>query len=74
LTAITASTLTTVAVFLPVVFVGGIAGTLFRDLALTVTFALLSSLLIAVTFLSLGISYLQYLGLDGILGTMSAAP
>jgi HAE1 family hydrophobic/amphiphilic exporter-1 len=48
--AITASTLTTVAVFLPVVFVGGIAGTLFRELALTVSFALGASLLVAVTF------------------------
>ena len=49
-TAITASTLTTLAVFLPVVFVGGIAGTLFRDLALTVSFALGASLLVAITF------------------------
>lgn len=47
---ITASTLTTMAVFLPVVFVGGIAGTLFRDLAVTVTFALGASLLVALTF------------------------
>lgn len=47
--AITASTLTTVAVFLPVVFVGGIAGTLFRELALTVSFALGASLLVAMT-------------------------
>ncbi|MDP2871870.1 MAG: efflux RND transporter permease subunit [Bacillota bacterium] len=47
---ITSSTLTTVAVFLPVVFVGGIAGTLFRDLAITVTFALGASLLVALTF------------------------
>jgi len=48
--AITASTLTTLAVFLPVVFVGGIAGTLFRDLSLTVSFALGASLLVAMTF------------------------
>ncbi|MBS4032555.1 MAG: efflux RND transporter permease subunit [Clostridiales bacterium] len=47
--AITASTLTTVAVFLPVVFVGGIAGIFFRDLALTVSFALLASLGVALT-------------------------
>lgn len=44
--AVTASTLTTVAVFFPIVFVEGIAGQLFRDLALTVTFSLLASLLV----------------------------
>ena len=36
-TAVTAATLTTVAVFFPMVFVSGIAGQLFRDQALTVT-------------------------------------
>lgn len=47
--AITASTLTTIAVFLPVVFVGGITGILFKELALTVTFSLLASLVVALT-------------------------
>lgn len=47
--AITASTLTTVAVFLPIAFVAGIAGELFRPFALTVTIALLSSLLVSLT-------------------------
>jgi HAE1 family hydrophobic/amphiphilic exporter-1 len=47
--AVTASTLTTVAVFLPIVFVEGIAGQLFRDQALTVTFSLLASLVVAVS-------------------------
>jgi HAE1 family hydrophobic/amphiphilic exporter-1 len=47
--AISASTLTTVAVFLPIVFVEGIAGQLFKDQALTVTISLLASLLVAVT-------------------------
>ena len=47
--AITASTLTTVAVFLPIAFVGGLAGELFRPFALTVTIALLSSLLVSLT-------------------------
>jgi len=46
--AITSSTLTTVAVFFPIVFVKGIAGQLFNDLALTVTFSLLGSLVVAV--------------------------
>ncbi len=47
--AITASTVTTVAVFLPIAFVGGIAGELFRPFALTVTIALLASLAVALT-------------------------
>lgn len=47
--AITASTLTTVAVFLPIAFVGDLAGALFRPFALTVTIALLSSLLVSLT-------------------------
>ncbi|KKO45332.1 acriflavin resistance protein [Arsukibacterium ikkense] len=49
--AITASTLTTVAVFFPLVFVEGIAGQLFKDQALTVTFALLVSLVVALTLI-----------------------
>lgn len=47
--AVIASTLTTVAVFLPIVFVEGVAGQLFRDQALTVTFSLLASLIVAIT-------------------------
>ncbi len=47
--AIVASTLTTVAVFLPLVFVKGIAGQLFKDQALTVTFTLVVSLFVALT-------------------------
>ncbi len=47
--AITSSTLTTVCVFLPIVFVEGITKQLFTDLALTMTFSLLASLIIALT-------------------------
>nr|WP_218870168.1 efflux RND transporter permease subunit [Herbiconiux flava] len=47
--AITASTITTVAVFLPLAFVGDTTGELFRPFALTVTIALLASLLVALT-------------------------
>jgi HAE1 family hydrophobic/amphiphilic exporter-1 len=47
--AITASTLTTVAVFLPIAFVGDLTGELFRPFALTVTIAMVSSLLVALT-------------------------
>ncbi|MFP6615616.1 MAG: efflux RND transporter permease subunit, partial [Candidatus Hydrogenedentota bacterium] len=45
--AITAATVTTVVVFLPIVFVRGIAGELFKEQAMTVGFSLLSSLIVA---------------------------
>ena len=47
--AITASTLTTIAVFLPILFVEGIARQIFKDQALTVTYSLLVSLVVALT-------------------------
>jgi HAE1 family hydrophobic/amphiphilic exporter-1 len=47
--AVTASTFTNVVVFLPVIFVEGIASQIFKELALTVSFALLASLLVALT-------------------------
>jgi HAE1 family hydrophobic/amphiphilic exporter-1 len=47
--AITASTLTTIGVFLPVLFVPGIAGELFSDMVVTITFSLFTSLAIALT-------------------------
>ncbi|MBT5737183.1 MAG: efflux RND transporter permease subunit [Planctomycetes bacterium] len=46
---IIASTLTTIAVFLPLIFVQGIGGEIFRDQALTVTYSLLASLFVAIT-------------------------
>jgi len=49
--AVTASTLTTVAVFFPLVFVQGVAGQLFRDQALTVSIAMLISLVVAMTLI-----------------------
>jgi len=45
--AITAATITTVVVFLPIVFVRGIAGELFKEQAMTVAFSLLCSLVVA---------------------------
>jgi HAE1 family hydrophobic/amphiphilic exporter-1 len=45
--AVLASTLTTVAVFFPIVFVKGVAGQIFGDMALTVVFSLLASLVVA---------------------------
>jgi HAE1 family hydrophobic/amphiphilic exporter-1 len=58
--AITASTLTTVAVFLPLGFVGGLVSQFFLPFALTVTFALLASLICALTV----VPVLAYLLLD----------
>jgi len=51
--AVTASTFTTVAVFLPIVFVEGIAGQIFKDQALTVTFSQVISLVFALTLIPL---------------------
>jgi HAE1 family hydrophobic/amphiphilic exporter-1 len=48
--AILASTLTTICVFLPIVFIQGITAEIFRQMALTVTFSLLASLAVALTF------------------------
>lgn len=50
-TAVVASTLTTVCVFVPIIFVEGIAGQLFNDQALTVTYSLMASLLVALTLI-----------------------
>ena len=46
--AVVASTLTTICVFVPIVFVEGVAGQLFADQALTVTFSLAASLVVAI--------------------------
>ncbi len=56
--AVTASTLTTLVVFLPVLFVPGIAGVLFNDMAITICFSLTVSLLVALTFIPLASSRL----------------
>lgn len=57
--AITASTLTTVVVFIPIAFTTGIASRLFRELALTVTYSLCASLIIAFTLVPLMASRLM---------------
>ncbi|MEL7185328.1 MAG: efflux RND transporter permease subunit [Pseudomonadota bacterium] len=59
--AVVAATLTTIAVFFPMVFISGIAGQLFKDQALTVTFALVFSLLVALTVIPM----LASLGAEG---------
>jgi len=50
---IIASTLTTVVVFVPVLFVPGIAGVMFNDMVVTVCFSLMASLLVALTLVPL---------------------
>ena len=52
-TSVVASTLTTVAVFLPLGLSGGIAGMMFKDFSLTLAFLILSSLVIALTLVPL---------------------
>jgi HAE1 family hydrophobic/amphiphilic exporter-1 len=59
--AITAATLTTIAVFFPLVFVTGIAGQLFRDQSLTVTYSVVFSLFAALTLIPM----LACLGITG---------
>ncbi len=49
--AVVASTLTTIAVFFPIVFVEGIAGQIFGDLSLAVVFSLLASLMVSLFFI-----------------------
>ena len=49
--AVVASTITTICVFLPLVFVQGLSSQLFRPMSLTVTFSLFASLMIALTFI-----------------------
>lgn len=47
--AVIASTLTTVAVFLPLIYVEGMVASVFKDMSLTITFSLLASLIVALT-------------------------
>lgn len=55
--ALIASTLTTVAVFLPIVFVKGVAGLLFKEQALTVAYSLLGSLVVALLLIPMLCAY-----------------
>ncbi len=56
--AVTASTLTTIAVFGPLIFVSGMIGQLLQDLAYTICFALLASLVVSLTFVPMACSVL----------------
>ncbi|MGC8549951.1 MAG: efflux RND transporter permease subunit [Acidobacteriaceae bacterium] len=52
-------TLTTVSVFLPLLFVGGLAGLFFIPFALAITFALLASLFLSITLIPLALGFLR---------------
>lgn len=56
-TSVIASTLTSIVVFLPIIFVKGIAGSIFGELAFTISTALLSSLVISLTLIPLLITF-----------------
>jgi len=59
--AIAASTMTTLAVFLPILFVPGLAGQLFREMVLTITFSLSVSLFVALSLVPLISSWVKRL-------------
>jgi HAE1 family hydrophobic/amphiphilic exporter-1 len=66
--AITSSTLTTICVFFPLVFVEGITKQIFTDMALTVTYSLLASLIIALTLVpAMGSTMLNKTGESSVL-------
>ena len=67
--AVMAATTTTICVFLPIVFVEGIGGQLFRDQALTVTYSLLASLVVALMLIPM----LSSLSLTDMLASTSAS-
>ena len=62
--AVIAATTTTICVFLPIVFVDGVAGQLFHDQALTVTYSLVASLIVALMLIPM----LSSLSLEGMVG------
>ena len=62
--AVIAATTTTICVFLPIVFVEGVAGQLFRDQALTVTYSLVASLIVALMLIPM-LSSLSFAGMTG---------
>ena len=62
--AITASTLTTIAVFLPIAFIDGMVGTMFKEFAMTVTLSLGASLLVSITLIPMLSSKILTVELD----------
>ena len=70
--AVSASTFTTISVFLPLIFLGGFEGAFFRDLAATLSFSLLSSLLIALVILPVFVAHFGGEKSSGFLSKVSA--
>lgn len=68
---IVASTLTTVAVFAPILFVPGLAGQMFRDMSLTICISLISSLLVALTLVPLLASLVLHREKKGLFHTVA---
>ncbi len=72
---VTASTLTTVAVFFPIIYLKGIAGALFGEQALTVTFSMLASLIVSITVLPLLTALVEILhGRDSLPAKLAPMP
>tara|TARA_R110002124_G_scaffold194258_3_gene361376 strand:- start:19426 stop:22467 length:3042 start_codon:yes stop_codon:yes gene_type:complete len=69
--AVTASTFTTISVFLPLIFLGGFEGAFFRDLAATLSISLLSSLLVALVILPVFVVQFSGHGTGGFLSKIS---
>ncbi|MFA5667844.1 MAG: efflux RND transporter permease subunit [Balneolaceae bacterium] len=69
--AVTASTFTTISVFLPLVFLGGFEGAFFRDLAATLSISLVSSLLVALVIIPVFVVQFSGKGSTGILSKVS---
>ncbi len=69
--AVTASTFTTISVFLPLIFLGGFEGAFFRDLAATLSISLVSSLLVALVILPVFVVQFSGKGNSGFLSKIS---
>lgn len=69
--AVTASTFTTISVFLPLLFLGGFEGAFFRDLAATLSISLVSSLLVALVLLPVFVAHVSKAKVSGILSAIN---
>ena len=69
--AVSASTFTTISVFLPLIFLGGFEGAFFRDLAATLSISLISSLLVALVLLPVFVAHFSGNKVTGFLGSIS---
>ncbi|MDE0960494.1 MAG: efflux RND transporter permease subunit [Planctomycetota bacterium] len=72
--AVTASTLTTVAVFFPIVFVEGLAGQVFGDMAVAVVGSLLAALVVSLTLVPMLAARAPALGEENLIETIEKLP